>query len=760
MSFQENGLDIIIFPPGGEQIAPNGKTQTRVNITNKKHSAGIRLKVSLDLKAELQKWCKNPSHKITIGYLKSQEIDFLWDIPLQAAPGTYDYNLRIEFLRSTSFYSFKPKRRQLTILRTRVKPQINNIEPSFAITPASSSTKPITLSSRETSNLEIDVHNRSNKTDNFRISTDLEDAWYIIRYPETIKRVGAIDGINALNLNPGEKGKIYLSIYPPADTVAGNYKPEIKLHSLNSPELFLKKIVYLNIPPQYLLQAELQTILNKVSYKKGQYKIIITNLGNTFRTVTLKAKTSDEDECCEYFFEKASVRLLPNKPVEIKLEVQPNSKQKRPFLTTNQFNFQIDLTDRNNYPLPKNLPLKASLFWRSRPLWQSILLFLLALGFIGITGFLIWRLIFPKRLDPKITLNLEQPKHYYDGEPISIEWTLENSKSIDKIIIFDQERKKDLINSKCYVFKQELEKDNCYLITKFINSNNNTPDNSYGKCTSNNNIISCTRVAFNYAKNVKQYNFQIQALARGEKVIDEQKIDTEILPRTTFSVIEPIIISPSQSVYKPTDKIEIKFKVSNFNSLKQQDKISLLINDEVKAVINSQSKAKYCSPLNNSDRYNCMVKISPLTEGDYNLRIETEYDPDGLTETKSQTISAPKQIIVKTPIRKKYFRVNDRDSSITVKADTKVTISWWVTGNNIEVSLGECGNGPFGNKGTKRLFVPEKQTYTCELTASDTNGNQFKLGIIKITGEAKPELELLPPPPPPPVIQPNFNNFP
>ena len=187
MNFQENGLYVSIFPPKGEEIEPTKTNKTRVNITNKTHEGGIRLEVSLDLPIELKTWCKSSSRNISIGYQQSQEIEFLWSIPPQALPGTYNYNLRIRFLRSTSFYAFHPKLRQLTILRTKIKPQISNIEPSFVITPASSSTKPITLSSREILNLEIDVHNRSKNVDNYRISTDLENSWYTIHYPEALQ---------------------------------------------------------------------------------------------------------------------------------------------------------------------------------------------------------------------------------------------------------------------------------------------------------------------------------------------------------------------------------------------------------------------------------------------------------------------------------------------------------------------------------------------------------------------------------------------
>ncbi len=756
MNFQENGLYVSIFPPKGEEIEPTKTNKTRVNITNKTHEGGIRLEVSLDLPIELKTWCKSSSRNISIGYQQSQEIEFLWSIPPQALPGTYNYNLRIRFLRSTSFYAFHPKLRQLTILRTKIKPQISNIEPSFVITPASSSTKPITLSSREILNLEIDVHNRSKNVDNYRISTDLENSWYTIHYPEALQKVGAIDGNEALNLNPNQQGKINLTINPPADTVAGNYKPEITLYSLNSPELFLKKILYLNIPPQYILEAELKIILNKVSYKKAQYKINLINRGNTFRAIDLRAYSSDEDECCEYYLKPGSVRIPPNKTREVELEVTPNAKQKRPFIATKQFNFQVDLTDLKDHPLPKNLPLKSSLFWRSRPLWQTILLLLLALGCIGGVGWLIWRIINRPQLEPELTLRSEKTEYYYNGDPIAVNWTVKNRERINKILIFDQERgTKDINNTKCYVFKPELETENCYLIDKFISPQSTTPDKSYGECISTDNnsqTISCSGVIFNHAQKVEDYTFKLQAfrINQAPQVITSETVS--ILPIPTLEVLEPLKVSPDKDRYQPRERIVLKFEVSDVeNNFVGKDKIFLIVNDKRRQtpIISKQNVNQFCSQVH-TNSYSCEIPISDLREGQNTVEIELEHDPNehGEIKKKIERHKIPKQIVVKTPIKLNYFTVDGSSNpAIEVEPDTIIRISWSVTGNNLEIFLGECGQGTFGSKGNKTFTLPAKETVTCTLTASDESGQRTQLGQIKVRAKEKPKPE------PPVIIQ-------
>ncbi len=747
MSWQQNGLNIVIFPPDGEQIFPNQTERTRVTITNIKHQKGVKLEVFFDLTNELRKWCTNPTHKITIGYQQTQEIEFIWNIPPQAIPDTYYYNFGVRFLRSTSFYTFQPKRRQLNILRPKVEPKIKNLgaEPTFAITPASSSTQPIILSATEHLTLEIDVHNRSNRTDNFRISTDLDNPWYTIHYPEAIKKVGVIDGNNALNLNPGKEGKIYFNITPPADTVAGNYKPEITLYSLNNPDLFLKKILYLNIPPKYILQAEIQIILNKVSYKKGQYKIILTNQGNTFRLIDITAKSSDEDEFCEYYLEKYSVRISPNKTIEVKLEIQPNSKQKRPFISTKQFNFQVDLIDKNNHPLPKSLPLKSNLFWRSRPWWQTLLLLLLALGCIGGITWMIWKVLQPPP-EPELSLKPERAQYYYGGDPIALAWTAKNIETINKIIIFDQEHSQDKINTKCYVFKPELEQESCYLINKFLTPNNETPDQFHGECTTKTNLISCYGVTFTHAQKVQSYSFKLQAFTNSDQ---PQEITTEsvsILPRPTLQIFaETLNIVQGNKIYRPRDTVALNFEVSDINQdFAEADKIFLVINKNRESqprIINDNIK-DFCYRIH-SDRYSCKIEnISLPTDGQYEIGIEFQPDSDGRIDQKPERFILPKSIIVQTPIKLEYFRINDKSTSpIVLEPDTPIKISWSVKGKDVNVSI-SCIGETLRSSGIKyRQPLPPGESESCTITASDIHNKSIQPRTLRVKVNKPPEPE-------------------
>lgn len=733
MSFLENGLEITIFPPTGEEIAPNSTSITKVNITNKQHEAGVRLEVSLNLKPELQSWCNKRRYNITIGYQKSQEIEFVWDIPLQAPAGTHNYYLSIEFLRSTSFYSFQPKVRQLTILPTVVTPQINNIEPAFAIAPVSSSTQPINLSCGESLNLEIDVYNRSNKTDNFRVSTDLESSWYVIRYPETIKKIGVIDGSNSLNLNPKEEGKVDLELTPPLDTLAGNYKPEIELRSLNSSELFLKKIVYLNIPAQYILEAEFKNILDRVSYKKGQYKILLTNRGNTFRKIEFKVGSSDENEYCEYFLEKSSVQIPPNKTVENQLEVKPNSKQKRSLLTAKTFNFQVNLIDSNNYPLPENLPLKSSLFWRSRPLWQSTLLFLLIISVLGGCVWGIWRLLFSPQPQPKITFEPEKAKYPY-GETIALEWTVKNFQQISTIKLFDQTLGVENTNTQCYSFDKESSDKDCIQI-----SSENMPKD----CRFERDVASCSNVVFRHAKDIKDYTFELKAFSKKgkeiEKIAKEAKVS--ILAKPSIKIFEPSL-KVSDTEYQPIEQIPLSFEVSDINNLVGEDKVFLLINDkpQTSPIITPQNIGEVCSQ-SISDRYLCKINIPQLSEGKYTIGIELQYDRDGRNDEKLKRFVVKEPIVVKTPIDLNYFTINNSNSgTLEVEPGTPITVSWSVTGNNAKVNL-DCVGGQLGLQGTKTLNVPEGTIQDCTLKALDESGKTYVERTLSVKVKEAPQLE-------------------
>ena len=731
MKFIENGLEITVFPPDGEEIAPNSVTSTRVNITNKQHEVGVRLEVSLNLDPAIQTWCKKRKHNITIGHLKSQEVEFIWEIPIQASAGTHNYYLKTEFLRSTSFYSFQPKVRQLTILPTVVKPQIDNVEPTFTIAPATSSTQPITLSCGETLNFEIDVYNRSNKTDNFRVSTDLENSWYVIRYPEVMKKIGVIDGSNSLNLNPREEGKVYLEVTPPSDTLAGNYKPEIELRSLNSSRLFLKKIVYLNIPAEYVLEADFKNILDRVSKKKAQYNILLTNRGNTLRKIDFQVQTSDENECCEYFLEKSSVQIPPNKTVENKLEVQPNSKQKKSFIRTKTYNFQVNLIDRNNYPLPENLPIKSSLHWRSRPLWQSILLFLLIISVLGGCAWGIWRLLFSPQPQPQITFEPEKAQYPY-GETIAFKWKVENFQQISTIKVFEKALGVENINMQCYSFDGESSDGDCIQISSQLPQN----------CKIERDTASCSNVVFGYAKDIKEYTFEVKAFSKKGKEIEEiaKEAKVSILAKPGLKIFEPSL-KVSDTEYKPSEEIPLSFEISDINNLVGEDKIFLLINDKLQPepIITPQNIGKVCS--NSSDRFLCEINIPGFSEGKYTIGIELQYDRDGRNDKKPERFVVKEPIVVKTPIDLEYFKINSSDNgTLEVEPGTPITVSWSVTGTNAKVNL-DCVGGQLGLQGTKTLNVPEGTTQACSIKVLDESGEIFAERILSVKVKELPEPE-------------------
>lgn len=730
MRFRENGLEITIFPPNGEEIAPGSNSTTKVNIINHQHQLGIKLQVSLNLKAHLQSWCKKHQYSITIGYRQSQEVEFIWNIPIEAVAGIYNYYLNVRFLNSTSFSSFQPKVRQLTVLPTIVAPQINNIEPSFTISPASSSTQPIILSSKDL-NLEIDVHNRSNKTDNFRVSTDLELAWYAIRYPEVFENMGVIDGANALNLNPREKGQINLQITPPPGTVAGNYKPEIKLHSLNSPDLFLKKIIYLNILAEHILEAELKNILNRVSHKKGQYNIRLTNKGNTFRKIKLEVRSSDEDECCEYFLSQSLVKIPPDKTVETKLEVQPNSQQKKSFFKAKEFNFQVDLIDSNNYPLPKNLPLKSNLQVRSRPLWQLILLLLLIVGVLGVSAWGIWRLLFYPQPEPKIISFEPEKVEYPYGKSIALEWTLENYQQISSVEIYDKAIEDDRNNRKCYYFNETSPDKDCIQLTTKQESEN---------CNIARTVVSCSDI-FPHAKSVKEYTFKLEAKSdRRQPIIEEAKLS--ILPKPTIKIFEPITVSSTE--YKPEEPNSLSFEVSNIDNLVGEDKVFLLINNKRQAepVITPENISEVCTKSIN-DRYACTINIPQLSVGEYTLGIELQHDDDGRKNLEPKQFIVSQPIVVQIPIELKYFKINDKDDgTIEEEANTPIIVSWSVTGSNAKVNL-DCVGGQLDLQGTTRLNVPEGSSQTCNLEVLDKSGKSIiRKSLTVEVAEPEPPKEL------------------
>ncbi len=295
-----NPLAIIANPPRAQAVAPGSIFELSVTVNNQGgQSALIDIFID-DVSHILTEWCVSPRERLALGSQQSGEVIFQFRVPVQTPSNTYNYQLVID--APLHYPEDTPIRysRQVQVLPT-LQDAVRVNDPTFILDPATSSRSPAVLQPGEMLPVQVVVHNRSDRVDNFRAScVDLPQNWFSVRYPEGLKLPGLVTESDGLNLNPGTKGEIFLLLQPPRDAVAGSYFPTVRVYSANNPDLALLDVIYLNILPFYLLNVELRTILGKVKRMAGLYEVRLTNLGNTARELILEARTADEEDVCVY----------------------------------------------------------------------------------------------------------------------------------------------------------------------------------------------------------------------------------------------------------------------------------------------------------------------------------------------------------------------------------------------------------------------------------------------------------------------------
>ncbi|NJL62402.1 MAG: hypothetical protein HC903_11890 [Methylacidiphilales bacterium] len=391
-------LKVIINPPDILQGMPGDILQLHAIITNQGYK-DARIDVYFDEAFQNLNLSNNPLQEcLSLASQKSYEVSFEFQIPPNTPPGTYDYRLIIDapedYPQETPI-SF-PLQIQVLIKEQTVRR--GGDDPTFIIKPTSNPNNQLIYKPGQPLLITVIVNNRCQQVDRFRLTCpDLDDTWFTIRYPRTgYEGAGVLSEENGLELNDYSQGEILLEIHPPADAFSGTYPPTIQLYSQNRPDLILLDLVYFQIPEIYNLDVELNTILGKASHTAGKYLLKLSNRGNTERELVLDAKTQDEEELCNYKFEPLKVRLLPQKSTDVNLTVEPISSWRQPWLGSGLFiNFQIEIQDQKQLPLPDKLP-QGSFIWKSRPWWQFVLLLLLILGILGGSAFIIWRILNPE----------------------------------------------------------------------------------------------------------------------------------------------------------------------------------------------------------------------------------------------------------------------------------------------------------------------------------------------------------------------------
>jgi len=430
-------LAVILNSSGKEMVTPGSVFSFSVTISNKGKQSAI-IDVSIDDRSTLlQQWCLSLRERLALGPDQSGEVVFPIRVPTDALPGLYPYLVVVDAQEHYPEDTPIQFAQQIQILPA-TQDTVHTSDPTFALQPATNPTQLAVIQPGGALPVQVLVHNRSDRVDRFRlICTDLPRTWFFITYPQGMQGSGLVVNADSLNLNPGEQSLISLVITPPLNALAGTYIPTLRLYSENSPELALLDLVYIQVPPTYLLQVELRTIISRVRRQAGLYQVRLNNTGNTRRDVLLRINNLDEDDLCTYTLDHTQVQIAPKEVVGVGLKVQPKKWWRRPIFGGGRvLNFSVDLEDARQLPLTiDNLP--GFLLWEARPWWQFLPLLLLAILTLLAIVYLLWWLLFRVPPFPKIAQFFSEDASYavINEDAVRLGWQISDPDRLQSLKI-------------------------------------------------------------------------------------------------------------------------------------------------------------------------------------------------------------------------------------------------------------------------------------------------------------------------------------
>lgn len=428
-------LAVILNSSGQDTATPGEEFSLSITIRNQGNQSAL-VDVWIDpVSIAVQSWCEAPQLHLALGAQVSEEVQFSFQVPIDALPGNYRYNVIIDAQEHYPEDTPIQFSQQIQIL-PGARSIVRTSDPTFLLQPATRSEDPALIPPGGALPLQVLVQNRGDRVDRFRlICTDLPKSWVKITYPQGFEGPGLVMESDSLNLNPGDQGVISLLITPPLDAAAGTYIPTLRLHSENHPDLMLLDLVYVQIPPTHLLQIELRSLISRISSQPGLFQVRLHNAGNAPRAVRLQVKDLDAGEICTYMLDTEAVQVAPQDKLGVALKVQPQKWWKRPVYGGGRvLNFSVELEDAEQAPLPIDT-LPGTIVWEARPWWQ-VLPFVL-LGVLGVLSiaYLIWWFVFRTPPSPKIVEFSPEDSVYSaaNGDSVRLGWQIRDPERLESI---------------------------------------------------------------------------------------------------------------------------------------------------------------------------------------------------------------------------------------------------------------------------------------------------------------------------------------
>lgn len=715
MQTKINPLYVIIDPPGIQYGRPGETVEINVVVSNEgSKSAIIDLSFTFDkIFEKISNWSDSPRASLTLAPGEiSNQVPFKLEIPVDALPGTYDYTFVVdsfEHYPQDTPISFPGQIKVLLKEQTVIRAS----DPIFSIQPATNPSKTLVFKPEEVLQVEVKVENRSARVERFHLTCpELNENSLKISYPETgLEGAGLLD-VSALELNPNTQGLILLEFYPPSSILAGTYSPTIRLHSANNPDLILLDLVYIDIPVDYTIGAGLYTILGKVSRKDGKYKLTVINRGNLVREMLVSLINRDEYQLFKYKLEPKEIKLLPSKSIEMDLTVKPRPWWRRPWIGRPlAINFQVDIKDKQDLPITTEMP-KGVLEWKSRPVWQIFVLILALFGLIALSGFLIWKYLYPdpvviKDFEPRNRVILANPSN---PDQAVLNWEIYNSHRVKdfRLIQKTPPAEEPLISDKAALNNLKNQENQIF-------TNNPSQNNQEPVCSETGHVVKCEQYPTGQDE-PGNYTFEIIASYRRTNLFfNNQEDKATQTTNVTITAPEPAEVvdkTVRRENFKKGEAVPLKWSIENPNNFQ---KVEIIFKNDQGVIQHEKTfDEKSLKPRCKEGRgySECEYAFPTRQIGTFNYEIKTysKSNPNEPSDEKSGTFE-----VVAEESQIEYFRLNGRSISeqqnFVFNEEDIITLEWKVEGDREGTEVEQIPHGnPLPLLGTRDILVTKNLT--------------------------------------------------
>jgi len=526
-------IGIILSSSGEDSVLPGETLELSVTVNNKGNQSAVIDIFLDDLPEVIHGWCPTTQTRLALGPGQGEEVVFKFDVPLTAMSGGYRYWLIVD---APNHYPDHPRQRfeqNLQVLPpTHTAVKVN--DPTFAISPITTSAKPAKTMPGSPLQFQVHVHNRADRVDRFRLHcSDLPDSWLTIAYPQGFQMPGLTEVAECLNLNPGESGIILLTVQPPLDEVSKVHLATLQLKAENTPSLKLFDILYVDVQPIYRLETRFRTLVSHIHQQPGLFSIQASNKGNTPRTLAFDILGLQDSDLCDYAIDPQVLTLAPQQTLTSQIAVKPKRAWKRPWIGAGRvINFEATATDVDHKPL-QAVPMTGTLIWRARPFWQLLPVLLLLLGSAVGLGWLIWW-HFIRPPVPANILRFSAEDTVYEvsrGDTIHVGFEIAHPERIQQIEIVGQSAEGELLSGP---------------ITFDMDAG--FPDALENNCVAARNLLTCRNIRTD-ARRMGDYTFTLTLIpepGRNAEPVQAAALPVSIVPAVPPSIVE---IKPSALRY-------------------------------------------------------------------------------------------------------------------------------------------------------------------------------------------------------------------